>query len=139
MHAERAGQLRAEQQRTAVQIEGTGDDIGVEHGDIGFVFGIDSAHPRRGGARAAQFRLGLDHHLAEDRRGNSADAAIGADGANQSGIIGNAGIVFQDFEMGVEAENFVAKLFVKAAHDANHDDQNGDAEHHADHRNQCDD
>ena len=45
----------------------------------------------------------------------------------------------ENFQMSVEAENFVAQLLVEAAHDANDDDQHRDAQRYAEHGNQSDD
>lgn len=45
----------------------------------------------------------------------------------------------EDFEMGIEAENFFLELFIEAAHDADDDNEDGDAERHAENGDQRND
>src|SRR5207237_9349685 len=130
MRANLPSQFRAHQQGAAIQIEGACEDAGVQHTDVRFVFRINSPNQRRGRALPAELRFGLDHDLAEDRRRDGANIAIGTDRAHERRVIGNARFDLHNPEMRIEAEDLVAKLLVEAAHQTDYDDQLRYTEHH---------
>ena len=81
----------------------------------------------------AGLALGFEHDAVHGEGGGGDDVAVGPGEVHDAGVVLHgdgvaAGVHLADAEMGVEAEDFFAQLAVEAAHDADDDDEDGDAE-----------
>ncbi len=123
------GEIAAHHQRTPAQIEFSGNHALRQNTHIGRMGRVNAAHVRHANGRLRTVgRLGFQHHRPKHKRGNAAYVSTGGHDAHDPLVVVHGLADSKNFQVRVEAKDFIAQVVVKAAHDADNDDEHRHAD-----------
>src|SRR5262249_1922300 len=137
LEIEAPGHFTADEQTAVRDVKFAFDDSVGQDGDVGFQLRIDPAEPGAVHFRlAAACRFGFDQHLFQDEGRYGPDILVRRNQPHEVAVIPYGFSGLNDFDVGIEPEDFVTQLLVEPAHDADDNDEDCDPERDAEHGNQ---